>query len=171
MKFTDIPKFTRTPTYHVDVDLDDLKAWLDKRKTMFLELNPDFQRGHVWSKKQQTAYMEYLLRGGSSGREIYLNHPGWMIDWKGDFVCVDGLQRLTACLKFLADEVPVFGLLCSEFEDSVPFTDVSLSIWINNLKTRKEVLTWYLEMNTGGTIHTDREIEKVKNLLLIEMKE
>ena len=36
---------------------------------------------------------------------------------------------------------------------------------VNNLQTREELLTWYLEMNTGGTPHSDEEIERVKGLL------
>jgi hypothetical protein len=36
---------------------------------------------------------------------------------------------------------------------------------INDLKTKKEVLQWYLDFNTGGTVHTEEEIVKVKKLL------
>jgi len=36
---------------------------------------------------------------------------------------------------------------------------------VNNLKTRKEVLQWYIEFNSGGTVHTDAEIQRVKKLL------
>ena len=165
MKFTEIPKFTRTATYHVDILLEDLQEWSEKKEKLNLQLNPDFQRGHVWVKAQQIEYVEYLLQGGSSGREIYLNHPGGMNAGIGDFVCVDGLQRITACLAFLNDEIPACGLLCSEFEDDVRMADVSLSVNINDLQTRKEVLTWYIEMNSGGTIHTELEINKVKSLL------
>ena len=30
------------------------------REEMGLELNPDFQRGHVWTEQQQIAFLEYL---------------------------------------------------------------------------------------------------------------
>lgn len=166
MRFKDIPRFTRGPAYHNDVPLDFLKTWLNEMETdLHLNLNPDFQRGHVWSEEQQIAYVEYLLRGGQSGREIYFNMPGWNGDWVGDFVCVDGLQRLTACMRFINDEITVFGYKLSNFDDRLYMADVALSMNINNLKTEKEVLTWYIEMNTGGTVHTDEEIERVKRLL------
>ena len=32
-------------------------------------------------------------------------------------------------------------------------------------ETEEDVLTWYIEMNTGGTPHTKEEIDKVKQLL------
>jgi hypothetical protein len=68
-------------------------------------MNPDFQRGHVWTEEQQIAYVEYLLKGGMSGRTFYFNKPSWKnkdtINGYDDFVCVDGLQRTTAIEKFL----------------------------------------------------------------------
>ena len=42
---------------------------------------------------------------------------------------------------------------------------ITLKVHINNLKTKKEVLTWYLEMNTGGTVHTDDELDRVRKML------
>ena len=36
---------------------------------------------------------------------------------------------------------------------------------VNDLKTEKEVLQWYVDMNVGGTPHTDEEIEKVKKMI------
>jgi len=40
-----------------------------------------------------------------------------------------------------------------------------MRININDLPTRKDVLQWYLQMNTGGTVHTEEEINRVKMLL------
>jgi len=171
MKFGEIPKFTRTPNYHVDIGLDYLEKYISENvNELKLQLEPDFQRGHVWTPEQQIAYVEYLLRGGKSGKEIYMNHPGWLNSWKGEFVLVDGLQRITACLAFLHDKIPAFGLLCSQFEDRIRMAGVTLSININDLKTRKEVLKWYLEMNSGGTPHTQDELNRVKGLLNAEDK-
>lgn len=36
---------------------------------------------------------------------------------------------------------------------------------VNDLQTRTEVLRWYIEMNSGGVVHSDEEIERVKELL------
>lgn len=37
---------------------------------------------------------------------------------------------------------------------------------VNDLKTEKEVLQWYIDMNAGGTPHTSDEIERVKRMIL-----
>ena len=99
MKFRDIPQLTRDGTYQVNVPiryvLDNITKW-EKDDYYQLQLNPDFQRGHVWTEEQQVSYMEFLLRGGKTARVIYFNKPSWQscmpINKYDDFVCVDGLQ-------------------------------------------------------------------------------
>lgn len=36
---------------------------------------------------------------------------------------------------------------------------------VNDLKTEKKVLQWYIDMNAGGTPHTTEEIERVKKMI------
>ncbi len=165
VKFKDVPQFTKTPTYSVTVSLSTLKRFVSQSiSENGLQLNPDFQRGHVWSEAQQIAYVEYILRGGKSGRDVYFNHPEWNSGGKGVYVCVDGLQRITALLRFVNDEIPAFGYLYSEYEDNLRLHQGI--IWnVNDLQTRKEVLTWYLEMNEGGTPHTKEELERVRKMI------
>jgi uncharacterized protein with ParB-like and HNH nuclease domain len=166
MKFKDIPKFTKTPIYKADVSIFYVKDTIEKYLIEYgLQLNPDFQRGHVWTEEQQIAYIEFILKDGNSGRDIYFNHPGWVKDWKGEFVCVDGLQRLTAILKFTNNELKVFGHYLSEFEGPVDLFGSCVRFYVNDLKTKKEVLQWYLEMNYQGTPHTNEELERVNKLL------
>jgi hypothetical protein len=164
MRFKDIPPFTRSADYRVNVGLDFLQESLRGYLEQGLDMDPDFQRAHVWTEEQQVRFVEYLLRDGVSGRVIYFNHPGWMGDWKGAFVLVDGKQRLEACLKFLRGDLRVFGHIRPEFKDRISFS-IGLVFAVNNLKTRAEVLQWYLDLNTGGTVHTDVEIDKVRRLL------
>ena len=41
---------------------------------------------------------------------------------------------------------------------------VEMRLNINSLKSKKDVLKWYLQINDGGTPHTKEEIERVKKL-------
>lgn len=178
MKFKDIQPFIDGGNYEINVPLDRLEKqineWIDEPHYA-LQLTPDFQRGHVWTTQQQSDFVEFFLRGGKTGRVIYFNKPDWNdASYKGgpynDFVIVDGLQRLTALRMFLAGKIKVFGLFVHQFEDSI-FRSAcrdNLKININTLQTRSEVLQWYLQMNTGGVVHTAAEIEKVTKLLDME---
>lgn len=52
--------------------------------------------------------VNFILKGGDSGRTLYFNCPGWMKDFKGPYVIVDGKQRLEAARKFVRNELSVF---------------------------------------------------------------
>lgn len=166
MKFKELPAFTRCRDNGEHVPLHHLKRYVAMQiKEFGLILEPAFQRGHVWTDQQQIEFVEFQLRGGKTGKDLYFNDPRYN-NWDNpyaEYVCVDGLQRLTALLKFLSNEIPVFGHYYSEFED-VPY-DVSMYWHINDLATQKEVLQWYLEMNSGGTPHSKEELDRVKELL------
>ena len=168
MKFSEIPQLTGEGNYEVNIFLEFLEKHIEDYKENYgLDLNPDFQRGHVWSEEQQISFVEFFLSGGVTGRIIYFNHPGWMTGFKGDFVIVDGKQRLNALLRFLKGEIKVFGYYIHEFEGKLrqARANMNLKFNINNLKTKKEVLKWYLEFNEGGTPHTEAELDKVRKML------
>ena len=126
---------------------------------------PDFQGGHVWTPQQQTEFVEYILRGGKTS-ELLFNTKGNYASTSEDFVCVDGLQRLTALLLFLEDQLPVFGHTRSQIEGiELLLREIYLTFRINELLTRRAVIRWYLEINAGGTPHTREEIDRVRDLL------
>lgn len=169
MKFEHIPQFTRCAGYAVDIPwshlLTSLKTYIEDYK---LDIDPDFQRAHVWDDTKRTRYVEYALRGGMSGGDIYTNCPEWNNGGRDDFVLVDGKQRLEAVCKFLRNEIPAFGALYNEYEDELILTGPRFRWHVNDLATRIEVLQWYLDLNTGGVIHTEDELDRVRGLLVAE---
>lgn len=168
-RFQDIPRFTREGSWECDYDLAGVLEFIKGRDDDPPNMDPDFQRGHVWNEEQQVAWLEFFLRGGKTGRVIYFNHPGWMRDYRGEFVIVDGKQRCEAIRRFLGDEIRVFGSRYSEFTDKPRAANITMKINVNTLKTRAEVLRWYIEFNSGGTPHSADEIERVRRLLATEL--
>jgi hypothetical protein len=103
-----------------------------------------------------------------NGQEIYLNKPGLSRGSSTEAVLVDGKQRIAAVLAFTDGEIPVFGKYRYADIEGFPRIDPAYAGFIfaiNELKTRAEVLRWYLEMNTGGTVHTADELNRVRALL------
>ena len=166
-RYRDIPQFTRDSNYHVDISWDYMfNGWLaDMVNSANLNIDPDFQRGHVWSENQQIRYCEFILRGGKSSKELYFNAPNWPTMNDKPMVLVDGKQRLEAVRRFMFNEIPVFGYFCHEFEDRLDMIKARFSVNINNLETDAEVLQWYLDLNDGGVVHTEAELEKVRKML------
>jgi len=171
MKFRDIKPYHGWGNYQVDVPLRYVpKKIKDFTDEYGLDMNPDFQRAHVWTKDQQTRYMEFLLRHGRTGRDLLFNSTSWMKNFKRDMLLVDGKQRIEAICQFFEDNVPVFdGHVFSDYEDKVDMM-ISMRFYVNTLTTRADILQWYIDLNAGGTVHGEDEIYKVRELLKEELK-
>lgn len=170
-RFEDIPKFIQHGMYEVDIRPDSLMSTIAEHvKSDGLQLDPDFQRGHVWSTAQQRAYIEFFLRGGKTARVLYFNCPSWYraanppIDYN-DFVIVDGKQRLEAWRKFFANKLKVFGSYQRDFTDHIRGSTHTMKMNVNDLQSKADVLRWYLDMNSGGTVHSNQDLVRVKKLL------
>lgn len=73
MNYKDIKKLTSRSNYNVQWGMDQIlfniaalnENILDKKGQITnkkgLVLNPDFQRGHVWTEEQQIKFVEYLF--------------------------------------------------------------------------------------------------------------
>lgn len=169
MKFSEIPQLYRA-NYKINMPWGFIDKWIiSHRGYTEVDLDPDFQRAHVWTETKQREYLEYILAGGPSAREIQWNCYGWDRCLKpGPFLLVDGKQRLTAISKFLNNEIKTYGYYCNEIEDNHRFkmiTGPDCLFFVNNLPNKREVLKWYLQLNRGGVIHTEEEINKVEELL------
>lgn len=165
--------------YTVDVQFDNLEEYFAGQARDLaemgglLELEPDFQRGHVWSDDQRTAYAEAVIRGTAPTR-ILFNCPGWSSSngATGDiqphtFQCVDGLQRLTAIRKLISGEIAVFGGLTASDLAKSPFDPrrYRFQFCVYEFANRADLLQFYLDLNRGGTVHSDSELSRVQKLL------
>lgn len=61
MRFKDIPEFMSDGFYQIDVSWEYMMQWLDEQiHEEGLQLNPDFQRGHVWTDIQQIDFFDVV---------------------------------------------------------------------------------------------------------------
>jgi len=175
IKVNEIDRMTQIGNYQINTDLKYLNDLLDHYKESYgLDLNPDFQRGHVWTTEQRSNFMEYLIRGGKIFQPIIFNSPVFAglnkskeSDLSDDIVIVDGLQRLTTCLLFIDNKLSVFnGNYLSDFDDpKIILRTIDLRIAVNSIQTKKELVKFYIELNEGHIAHTKEELDRVKELL------
>lgn len=142
----------------------------DEPSVPALVLDPEYQRGHVWTEEQQRRFAGHVIEGGAVPPIIVRRDRTYQLP---DEV-VDGKQRLTALYRWLKDEIP------AELRDGT-------LLWIHDLDpeakrfitgiggphlsfrygywTQREVLDLYIKLNRGGTVHTDAEIDRVRQML------
>jgi hypothetical protein len=169
MKFGDIPQLTQCH-YAVDISWTYLETQLDSYREQGLELEPEYQRGHVWSNEQRSRFVEWGLKGGRSGMEILFNCPNWMRRFQSKIELVDGLQRVTAVRMFMCEEIPAFGCFRREYEDKMSPFEPRFRFHVNDLAKRSDILKWYIDMNAGGVVHSPEEIQKVVHLYRAALK-
>lgn len=169
----------RQSSYIIDVGFGFLENWLEELDKDWqnngnrgLNLSPDFQRGHVWTDQQRSRYVEYVLRGGNAQLELQWNHPHWdgvvPTDLPLEMQIIDGKQRLEAVRMFLREEITAFDRRASYFKGTSFDPKRSLfrfKMNVHNMATRKEVLQFYLDLNSGGVVHSSEEINRVREML------
>jgi len=163
------------PTYTTDVFWHHIDSYLQEtgEDTGGLQLCPDFQRGHVWTESQQLLFIENVIRGliDQSLLTLKFNCANWNTTNKGDLpdgiVCVDGLQRLTAIQRCMSGEIRPFGYHIDQFNNT-PFScklKYRFTISIYNFSHKKDLLQFYLDLNAGGTPHSDGELQRVRSMI------
>jgi len=165
VRYSDIKKATRASPYRIDMEWRNLERTISDSDPP-VDMDPEYQRGYVWTTNQAAKYVEHVLSEGIGGRDVYLNCPGWP-DNKPGIKCevVDGKQRITAVRRFMKGDLRIFGgKLITDFRGPMRGTVARFFWHINDLETPQEVMRWYLEMN-GGTAHTDQELNRVKESL------
>lgn len=167
----------------VNVSWRYLEKWITGELGYGLDLDPPFQRAHVWSDSQRAAYVEHVLLGGEASRVLvvaFVGRSNTDIDEAGklrSYALVDGKQRLEAVRRYMRDEVRIFAGVGGRAEGYVfSDTDDSLRRWFLHdflvrtivLPTAADILRLYVKLNAGGTPHTPEEIEKVRRMLEAE---
>lgn len=147
-----------------------------------IDLDPEYQRGHVWEDGQRSAYMGALLEGRANDSSAivlfdnFATNQKFATDQDSDtlmYEVVDGKQRLTSIYKFLANEVSarfydgyeVYYEDLDKMNHLAVRNGITVGVGIVGHLSKKGVLELYLALNTGGTLHTSAEIDRVKALV------
>jgi hypothetical protein len=140
-------------------------------KLWMLDLDPEYQRSHVWTREQQSLFVGHLLSGGETTQLIINELPDQSTE------IVDGKQRFTACLQWVNNEFPattwngetIWYKDLDHVSTTILGNRITLPFLIVQL-SGADILKLYIRLNRGGTVHSDEEIARVKALLDAEMR-
>lgn len=164
--------------YTVDIRWDYLEWHIERETEIGLDLDPDFQRGRVWTREQQIAYVDHILCGGGTAKELFFVQIGkntFDLDENckaNRYAILDGLQRITAVRAFMRGEfralhdVEPDGFAWSDFEPNAQrLMDLRFKWSIICVPDEASVLSLYLRFNRGGTVHSREELARVEAML------
>ena len=163
--------------------LDSLVTHLEKDD---VDISQDYQRGLVWTGEQKVNLIRSVLMGIPIGnlivndRHLARNYASVFGTAKG-FSLIDGKQRLTALAEFMQDGFAVPGawfdaadvngdwdgvsdVLFSQFSPVMRRYVVNTTIGVSHchLGSVEEERGLYLQVNTGGTAHTEEEMNQAR---------
>jgi len=177
-------RFELWPVFNpCDFHPESLVEEIEGRRTVGTErppwdLNPDYQRGRVWTDEQAEAFMGHLCEHGQVPLIFVQRYDRQKNAPEGtDYLdlpveVIDGQQRCRAIQRF------VNGEIAAELTDGrrlwfKDFNEIERRM-LPNVKIayvdidRRTKLRFYLRLNRGGTVHTEAEIAKVRELLAAE---
>jgi uncharacterized protein with ParB-like and HNH nuclease domain len=127
-------------------------------------ISPNFQRGFVWTKKQMSQFVESVLLNFPLP-PLYINQ-----DINGNYIVVDGRQRITTLRQFMSDDFKLQDLEAltnlngkkfSELEGILQskIEDKKLNLYLIKPSVPLEVVyDIFYRINTKGTSLTRQEI-------------
>lgn len=155
-------------TYHANIGLGGIIRSLEQYK---VDLDPDYQRDHVWTDVQESKFVGAFIENPKSIPPFWFN---WLHTdgYRSCSEIVDGKQRITACIKWHNGEIkalcPCGRIIHISDLDEVDLRGINMGVlmdWNFVDLNRIEVMRFYLRLNDGGTVHTEKELEKVKDMI------
>lgn len=167
-----------TVSWDVLYEANVLRSTNEYRSIHKLDMDVDYQRGHVWTKAQQSAFVGWALTGAPTPR-VYLQRYDSVANasskdyWNLPSEVIDGKQRITASWAFIAGDIPATMpngdvLWYKDFHEGERYSpNMNWKIVYVDV-TRSQRLDLYLKLNNAGVPHTEEELDRVRELLDVE---
>jgi hypothetical protein len=141
-----------------------------------IDLEPEYQRGNVWTMKQKIALIDSIFKNVDIGKFCVIRRP-----W-GDnpnkpqtqklYEMLDGKQRLTAVWEYYLGMFPYKGKYFYELHprDRHHLKHYTISYAETEPLTDEQKYRYFLKLNTTGTPVDEEHMNKVKKMWFKEMR-
>lgn len=141
-----------------------------------IDLNPEYQRGDVWTEEQKVKLIDSIYRDINIG-SIVLVEKKWFNNnhevTSEMYEILDGKQRLTAIIDYFSSKFKYRGKYFYELSDCNRSEFGNQQILVGTLRlnkkddeyNRKKVIEQFIRLNEGGTSMDKAIIEKAKEMI------
>ena len=137
-----------------------------------IDLNPDYQRGNIWSQEQKVSLIDSIFKNIDIGK-ITIIKRNFEVGNKS-YEILDGKQRLIALIEFSENRFEYKG---KKYEDLHPrdqyhFSGYPFSYSESKPLTKQQKYKYFLKLNTAGSPVDPKHIEMVsKKLELLNQRD
>lgn len=137
---------------------------LDMKYEFGTNINPEYQRDHVWEEADKIALIDAIFNGIDIGKFVFI-HNGYTEDYMYDVL--DGKQRFTAICDFFENRFPYKGKFFNELSvrDQNLFRNFSISCAEVRNISRKQAMEYFVRLNSNGRIMDSAHLDKVRAMI------
>jgi len=141
-----------------------------------IDVNPEYQRGSVWTEEQKILLIDSIYRNINIG-SLVLVEKQWFDDKHNItsemYEILDGKQRLSAIIDYVSSKFPYKGKYYYELSEGTRNTFENQSILLgilvldkkDNIYNRKKVIEQFIRLNECGTTMEKSIIDKAKEMI------
>jgi hypothetical protein len=132
-------------------------------------LDPEYQRGLVWSENDKTLLYDSIMDGLNIGTFVFVFNT---YDSHFLYDVIDGKQRISAILDLIMDKQKYRGSYWSELSAQTKRQFMGHPVQSAKLHhlSKKQRLETFIRLNTRGVDQTTEHLKKVKEMLKQEDK-
>ena len=136
---------------------------LGKKYYFGLDMDPDYQRGYVWTQEDKENLIDSIFNNIDIGKFVFIHKP---ISSEYLYEVLDGKQRITAICEFYENRFPYKGKYFNDLcvKDQNHFEDYHVSLAEIESADKETVLQYFLMLNTTGKAIDKDHLEKVRKL-------
>lgn len=160
--------FTRNDDVRLLFVNSDLDALLHTYYGMGIDMNPDYQRGYVWTQEDKELLLDSVFKNIDIGKFVLVHLSDYEYLERGrSYEILDGKQRLSTLIEFYENRFPYKGKYYNDlsYKDKRTFNRLTISVANVHETDKKTVLKYFLMLNRTGRSMDKTHLEKVEQML------